>query len=519
MTKTIHLKLIETPTAHLRMDGEMLGTDRLRVPITTQPVLLPSLVNGLEERGYNVDAEIINMKLGERHERSKGSIDLQGLDIENLVLGAPFDSMDYSLREADVIGLTSNFTYSSRVVRDFIEYAKRINPNLKILVGGADASARQEYYLDAGADVVIRGEGELNGPSTIDALVRGEDLEGVERIAFKKNGQVVRTQQSLKGNQVDMDSLPLPALDKIDLQEYTDTGEGPLVEGASSPIFAFETSRGCKQACHFCTTPFLKPGFRAMNLDRIAEYFGHIKQAGVRTMLSYEDNPLSRMHAGRGYQRDNEGREEVLRYAELIWDTGLAFEWANGLEIGKLADEHGEPDTELINALFQHRRNPDGTFSGTYRCYVPLEALSDEGISSLRKLRTYDVEKRILEAIVDTKVPMLNLGVIVGMADESLERLDKTKGRCYELKRIIKGVSPNTKIYYNLFTYTPLPGTPDIKRDQSRLVGNIDSQQELWNFYLGTIDGDNISARDMTILRREISKEVNEGASAMQVYN
>jgi len=68
MTKTIHLKLIETPTAHLRMDGEMLGTDRLRVPITTQPVLLPSLVNGLEERGYNVDAEIINMKLGERHE-------------------------------------------------------------------------------------------------------------------------------------------------------------------------------------------------------------------------------------------------------------------------------------------------------------------------------------------------------------------------------------------------------------------------------------------------------------------
>jgi len=519
MTKTIHLKLIETPTAHLRMDGEMLGTDRLRVPITTQPVLLPSLVNGLEERGYNVDAEIINMKLGERHERSKGSIDLQGLDIENLVLGAPFDSMDYSLREADVIGLTSNFTYSSRVVRDFIEYAKRINPNLKILVGGADASARQEYYLDAGADVVIRGEGELNGPSAIDALVRGEELEGVERIAFKKNGQVVRTQQSLKGNQVDMNSLPLPSLDGIDLQEYTDTGEGPLVDGASSPIFAFETSRGCKQACHFCTTPFLKPGFRAMSLERIAEYFEHIKKSGVRTMLSYEDNPLSRMQAGKGYQRDIEGREEVLKYAELIGNTGLAFEWANGLEIGKLANEHGEPDTELINALFQHRRNPDGTFSGTYRCYVPLEALSDEGISSLRKLRTYDVEKRILEAIVDTKVPMLNLGVIVGMADESMDGLNKTKERCYELKRVVKGISPDTKVYYNFFTYTPLPGTPDIKRDQNRLIGNIDSQPELWNFYLGTIDGDNISAREMTLLRREISKEVNEGAPAMQVYN
>lgn len=236
-------------------------------------------------------------------------------------------------------------------------------------------------------------------------------------------------------------------------------------------------------------------------------------------MLSYEDNPLSRMYAKRNYQRDNEGREEVLRYAELIENTGLAFEWSNGLEIGKLADENGEPDIELINALFQHRRNPDGTFSGTYRCYIPLENLSDEGISGLRKLRTYDVEKRILEAIASTKVPMLNLGIIVGMPDESLERLDKTKERCYEIKDLIRRVSPDTKSYYTFFIYTPLPGTPDIKRDQGRLVGEIDSQPELWNFYLSKIDGDNISARDMTLLRKEISREVNEGAYATKVYN
>ena len=517
MTKRINLKLIEVPTTSLKINGERLGTDRVRTPIPTQPVLLPSLESGLEKLGYDVKSEIINMKLGDSREVHTGTIDLEGLQLEKYVLGVPFESIEGSLREADVIGLTSNFTYSAGVVSNFIRYARKVNPKLKILVGGADASTRQNYYLNSGADVVIRGEGENNGPLVIDALVKGNGLEDIARVAFKKQNQLIETTGGLGNDPIVMDELPMPSLDKINVSDYIDTGEGPLVEGASPPLWAYETSRGCMQACHFCTTPFLKPRFRKMSLERIAKYFEHMKKAGVRTIISNEDNPLSRMHS-KGSQRDPKGREEILEYAELIKGTDLPFEWANGLEIGKLANEKGEPDTDLIKSLFYHKKNPYGSFSGTYRCYIPLESLTDEGIAGLKKLRPYEVEKDILRVIAQTEVPMLNFGVMVGAPNETPQNVHKTTERCYEIGKIIKDISPNTKLYFNFFMFTPLPGTSDFKRYQDRMVTNINSQPELWSFYASCLDGDHYSAKDITLLRRKISKEVN-GTPAMWVYD
>ena len=86
-----------------------------------------------------------------------------------------------------------------------------------------------------------------------------------------------------------MDELPLPALDKVDVSQYTDTGEGPLPEGASFPSWAYETSRGCMQACKFCTTPYLRPSFRRMSLERISRELEHAKKAGVKTLFSWEE--------------------------------------------------------------------------------------------------------------------------------------------------------------------------------------------------------------------------------------
>ena len=515
--KKINLKLIEVPSTSLKINGERLGTDRVRTPIPTQPVLLPSLESGLNNLGYEVNSEIINMKLGDSKESQKGIIDLEGLQLENNVLGAPFESVEGSLKEADVIGLTSNFTYSARIVRDFMSYAKKVNPKLKIVVGGADASVRQDFYLNSGADAVIGGEGEKNGPLVINALMKRNSLENIARVAFKRGNKIIKTTRGIGEEPVIMDELPLPSLDKVNVADYTDTGEGPLVKGAYTPIWAYETSRGCKNACSFCTTPFLKPHFRKMSLEKIAQYFEHMKKAGVKTIMSQEDNPLSRMHA-QNHKRDLKGRDEVLKYADLIKRTGLAFEWANGLEVGKLADEKGNPDEELINALFYHQRNPNGSFSGTYRCYIPLETITDDGIKHLKKLRPYEIERNILEAIAKTKVPMLNFGLMVGSPNETPGSINKTFERCSEIKKIIKGISPNTGLYFNFYMYTPLPGTPDFRKHQNRIVADINSQPELWSFYVSCIQGDYYSPKDMTLLRRELSREVN-GAPTMKIYD
>jgi len=516
-SRQLKLKLVEVPTASLKIDGERLGTDRVRTPVPTQPVLLPSLEAGLTNLGYDVNTEIINMKLGNAIEQRKGVINLEGLTLENYILGIPFESIDDQIRQTHVLGLTSNFSYSSGIVADFIRHAKKINPGVIIVVGGADASVRQEYYLSGGADAIIIGEGENNGHFVIDALLQGKSLQNIARVAFRNNNGIVKTIEGIGNDPVKLDELPFPALDRISLADYLDTGEGPLITGAFPPLWAYETSRGCKQVCHFCTTPFLKPGYRTMSLNKIAQYFAYMKKAGVRTIISNEDNILSRMHT-KDYARDPLGREEVLQYARLIRETSLPFEFANGLEIGKLADENGIPDQELIDALFYHKINSDGSFSGTYRCYIPLENLTDKGIRSLRKLRLYDTEKAILEAIAKTKVPMLNFGVIVGLPAETPESIAQTMGKCYEIKKAITNISPNTDLYFNFFMFAPLPGTPDFRLNQNRMVASVDAQPELWSFYVSGINGNHYSAREMTLLRREMSREIN-GTNAMWVYD
>jgi len=515
--RKINLKLIETPLASVKYQGKNLGTNRLRTPVQTQPVLLPSLEMGLESRGYDVESEIINMKLMGDQEEYRKTMRLGRLELESYRVGAPFDSVEDSLREADVIGLTSNYTSSSGVVREFVEYVRRTNPHLRIVIGGADASARPEFYLRGGADAVVQGEGENNGPLVIDALMSGGGLEDIARVSFLRDGKVTQTKNGRGGEPIIMDELPLPALTKVDVSQYIDTGEGPLVNGASFPSWAYETSRGCMQACTFCTTPYLKPHFRKMSLDRISRELEHIKKAGVKTLFSWEDNLLSRMH-GPGGRMDPIGRNEVLRYLALVRESGLAFEFSNGLELGKLADENGEPDKELINALFYHRRNSDGSFSGTFRFYAPLETLTDEGISGLKKLRAYEIEKKTLEAIAETQIPMINFGLMVGTPNETPQSLNRTKERCSELWSSIKRISPDTQLHANFFMYTPLPGTPDFKKHRDRMVADIDVHPEFWNFSTSCINGDHYSADDMTLEQIRLAKEIN-GTEKPKTYS
>jgi len=520
MTKrqNINLKLIEVPAASVEYEGRILGTNRLKTPVQTQPVLLPSLESGLRDIGYDVESEIINMKLlGADQKQFRKRMSLGRLKLESYMVGASFESVEESLRKAEVIGLTSNFTYSAGIVEDFIAYAKRTNPNLKIVVGGADASARQEFYLNSGADAVIEGEGEKNGPLVIDALMSGKGLEDIARVAFKKNGDVIKNINGRGNEPVIMDELPLPALDKVDVSQYTDTGEGPLPEGASFPSWAYETSRGCMQACKFCTTPYLRPSFRRMSLERISRELEHAKKAGVKTLFSWEDNLLSRMH-GKNNQRDANGREEVLAYLNLMKESGLAFEFSNGLELGKLADENGNPDVELINALFYHKINDDRSFSGTFRFYAPLETLTDDGIKKLKKLRSYDVEKDILDAIAQTKIPMINFGLMVGAPEENQKSLDQTKKRYGVIRSSIKSISPNTKLNCNLFMFTPLPGTPYFRKYQERMIADINTDPEFWNFSTSCINGDYYSADEMTLKQMNLFKEIN-GTIEAKTYN
>ena len=65
--------------------------------------------------------------------------------IECLRFGGAFARYETSFREADVIGISNNFTNSARVVADFAAYAKAVNPRALVVGGGMDVTARPEW--------------------------------------------------------------------------------------------------------------------------------------------------------------------------------------------------------------------------------------------------------------------------------------------------------------------------------------------------------------------------------------
>ena len=120
----------------------------------------------------------------------------------------------------------------------------------KTIVGGPEPSAYIEQYLEAGADVIVIGEGELTLQELVPVLQSQavESLPRVNGIAFRSSdGTVIRTPPR---DQIrDIDAQPWPARESIDLRRYLSVWREHHGMGSVSII----TARGCPYHCRWCS--------------------------------------------------------------------------------------------------------------------------------------------------------------------------------------------------------------------------------------------------------------------------
>ncbi|MEM6273036.1 MAG: radical SAM protein [Bacteroidota bacterium] len=120
---------------------------------------------------------------------------------------------------------------------------------MKVLVCSSDSTDHCEKYLDAGADAVILGEGEMGLLETLGALERGEtDLDTIRGLAYRKAGTTQLTERRPVIR--DLDRLPPPAWDLIDIAPYQEAWSR---HGYFSINMA--TTRGCPYKCNWCAKP------------------------------------------------------------------------------------------------------------------------------------------------------------------------------------------------------------------------------------------------------------------------
>lgn len=500
MTLSVAITLIETPLALLRAkNGENINACRTNYPKIPQLIIAGFLRAHLPNYGIDPQIRIIDMKGRDpKQTEAYGEVCYGKIFFDKLRVGMSFNDVRDDLIESDIVGLTANFTQEANVICDFIRFAKSVS-DAKIVVGGSDAIARPAHYLSAGADVVILGEGEWVGPQLVAALFNGGDLGEIGGIAYAVDGSLKN--QGQPGAQVRMDDVAYPSLDLARLDEYYEDHEGALPAGVRPPLIYFESSRGCKMVCTFCTTPYMRKGYRAMSLGRIRDWLDYFRIFGISTILLTEDNLLSRLHYPGG-------REEVLEIFRLLRAGGFAWEFSCGFEIGKLADAEGVIDHELIEAMFSSKTE-EGRLVGCFRSYVPLESLREDAPRKYKKLRAWDVEKAIVRTIVDAGLPALGFGIMTGFVDDTPADLQLTARRCAELQAICANANPAAVQHYQVFSNILLPGTPNFSKHHSRTTHTIHEHPELFNFYTSVIAGEHFAAWEFYSARQSMMAALN----------
>ena len=174
----------------------------------------------------------------------------KGFGVE--VFDSTFSTMADLLRHLEsespsVLGVYANLMTRKNVVQ-ILRTARQ--SGWKTVVGGPEPGAYVHEYLDAGADVVVLGEGENTMEDLLPALREASDsaLRKVQGIAFRgEDGHIEQTAQ--RAQIEDLDAQPWPARDAVDIDRYVQTWREAHGKGSLS----FITARGCPYRCRWCS--------------------------------------------------------------------------------------------------------------------------------------------------------------------------------------------------------------------------------------------------------------------------
>jgi radical SAM superfamily enzyme YgiQ (UPF0313 family) len=118
----------------------------------------------------------------------------------------------------------------------------------RVVLGGPEPANYAAEYLEAGADVIAAGEGEIALELLLASGFAREAFLRIPGILFRDDrGEVVRTGPAQQIQ--NLDAQPWPDREKIDLNRYVETWRKHHGTGSLSVI----TARGCPYRCQWCS--------------------------------------------------------------------------------------------------------------------------------------------------------------------------------------------------------------------------------------------------------------------------
>ena len=303
----MRLLLLRPPVVHLRADfyGSIPGI----------PSGLCYLAAAVRQQGIEVELLDCYGEMPHRFYRFRKRWRARGLK--------PSEAAERVPNGLTAAGISVHCATEHSISVEIIRAIKKVHPELPVIIGGYHATFLPDEFIEAGADFVVMGEGELRLPRLLGALDAGVDPSSLEGVA----GRGFCNPRTSKYT-VDLDSMPFAAVDLVDLKSYwrLGYGHGPVRE----PYMNILTSRGCPYDCAFCQAPQMcGRRWLAKSPDRvIREMRHHMDTYGVRDFHIQDEN----------FGVDRSRAEEICKRLAAL-EPSVSFCFPSGVKMETLDEE------------------------------------------------------------------------------------------------------------------------------------------------------------------------------------
>lgn len=298
----------------------------------------------------------------------------------------------------------------------------------QVIVGGPDPPYYAAEYLDAGARVVVLGEGEITLEELLPALATNGDahLAAVHGVVFRDGGgNIVRTPpRQLIAR---LDEQPVPDRAAIDIDAYLHAWRGRHGFGPVSLI----TARGCPYTCAWCSRSVFGTTHRRRSVSSVADEVEQIVSRYAPDRLWYADDVFA-IH-----------RQWTLDYATELQrrHLRLPFECISRAE---------RIDDEVADALAD---------MGCWRVWIGSESGSQQVLDAMdRRMKVEQVAEA--NARLRRRGIQTGMFIMLGYEGETTDDLRATI-------RHLKHTSPD--VFLTTVSY-PIKGTPYYQRVADRVV-------------------------------------------------
>ncbi len=324
------------------------------------------LAGGLEAYAKNVEYDVIECTINEK--------------IDDVLSKLKLDSYD-------IIGFCT-YIWNINYVKNLCSLIKK-SCSIKIVLGGPEVSYNPKEVLESSdVDFVISGEGEL----PFARLVRGDALEEIEGLCYRKNKEIV-----IKEPYISCGEPPSPYVEKY-------------FKGLNGRIAYIETSRGCPFSCAFCLSGRCG-GVRFFDLEESKKRIERLANSGTKTVKFID----------RTFNANKARAREIIKFIIDNYGKTLPCGVCFHFEMeGELIDK------ETVELL---KRAPKGSI----QLEIGIQSFNHITLNYINRRTNSEILTENIKALIALGNIHIHIDLIAGLPYENMESFEKSFNLAYSL--------------------------------------------------------------------------------------